>query len=73
MYVKSVYTSTDIHNTRDESLLKNIWMNIRGKINDIAIILYYRPPNQLEEIDDFSPYFISHGVQEIHHCSNGGI
>lgn len=31
-----------MHDTKDETLLESIWVNIKGKRNDVAIDVYYK-------------------------------
>ncbi|XP_075779238.1 uncharacterized protein LOC142827520 [Pelodiscus sinensis] len=54
LYIKNVHTWTEVEMNVGDSCVESLWVKLKGVKNegDIMLGVYYRPPSQVEEVDE---------------------
>ncbi|XP_065440587.1 mitoferrin-1 isoform X1 [Chrysemys picta bellii] len=54
LYIKNVHTWTEVEMDIGDGSVESLWVRLKGVKNkgDVMLGVYYRPPNQVEEVDE---------------------
>uniref|UniRef100_K7EZ11 Endonuclease/exonuclease/phosphatase domain-containing protein n=1 Tax=Pelodiscus sinensis TaxID=13735 RepID=K7EZ11_PELSI len=54
LYIKNVHTWTEVEMNVGDSCVESLWVKLKGVKNegDVMLGIYYRPPSQVEEVDE---------------------
>ncbi|XP_050797305.1 uncharacterized protein LOC127045326 [Gopherus flavomarginatus] len=54
LYIKNVHTWTEVEMDIGDGSVESLWVRLKGVKNtgDVVLGVYYRPPNQVEEVDE---------------------
>ncbi|XP_065438446.1 uncharacterized protein LOC135981058 [Chrysemys picta bellii] len=54
LYIKNVHTWTEVEMDIGDGSVESLWVRLKGAKNkgDVMLGVYYRPPNQVEEVDE---------------------
>lgn len=75
LYVREQLECTELHLGGNDEEVKSLWISIRGwaNIGDTVVDVYYRPPDQDEEVDEAFYKQLEESLTIPSTGSNGGL